>query len=129
LLVAQGEYGMPIFEHIVVWFASLLFSAGLLFMHLRLRSTSSLVMLLSSIFAVLWVSFGQQVFLKYQELTSPPPPVVETTAQAFARMSGGENFANIFVWVLFALLVIFTSSFFMSAYSIPRLTTQSRGPP
>ena len=117
---------MPFFEHIVVWLASLLFSVGLIFMHLRLRTKSSLVMLLSAISAVLWVTFGQQLFLKYQELTSPPPPIAETTAQAFERISGGEDFANVFVWVLFTFLVIFTASFLMSAYSIPRLTTQSR---
>ena len=49
---------MPFFEHIVVWLASLLFSVGLIFMHLRLRTKSSLVMLLSAISAVLWVTFG-----------------------------------------------------------------------
>jgi hypothetical protein len=117
---------MPLLENIVFWLASLIFSLGILFIHLRLRRKASLVLLLSFISSVLWVAFAQQVFWKYKELTSPPPPTVNNTAEAFARMSGGVDFSNVFVGVIFILLLIFSASFFLSAYSIPRLTTQSR---
>jgi hypothetical protein len=107
----------------------LVLSAGFLFMHLRLRNKASRVVITSFITIVVWVNFSQLVFEKIVELTSTAKPADQTVAEALMDIATTNDYGLILFYVQFALSIIFCTSFFLSAYSIPRLTTQSRRPP
>ena len=117
---------MPLLEQLIGWGSLLLFFGGILFMHLRLRNKASFVMLFSFISTAAWISFSKMVFDMYVEFTADPKPANQTTAEAFMSMSTNNDYDMVFFYVQVALSIIFCVSFFLSARSIPRLTTQSR---
>jgi hypothetical protein len=108
----------------------LLFFLGFLLMHLRLRNRSSLVLFVSFISTVLWMTFSSNLFEICKEFIAEPRPAIESTSEAFARMAndqpGIQSIEYLFISVTLILTMVFSISFLLSAYSIPRLTTQSR---
>jgi len=120
---------VPLFGQILLYIALLLFSLGLLFIHLRLRTKASLVLIISFSSLVSWVSLSEWVFGKYVELTTEPIPAGLTNAEIFNRMAIEPRFDLVFAYGAFTFLTIFCAAFLLSALSMPRLTTQSRGPP
>ena len=124
---------MPVNDQILFITTVLLFFLGFLFMHLRLRNRSSFVLFVSFISTILWMTFSRNLFEICREFIAKPRPAIESNAEAFARMldnqPGEQSLENFFLCVTFILIMVFSISFLLAAYSIPRLTTQSRGPP
>ena len=124
-----------------------LFFAGIFFMHIRLRSKSSLILVLSfsSLIVCFFLTVAYQEHLlgvSEHEISSEAAPLsrqdsAETTAEAFSKLplntcldcTGSDTLSNFDVIskvVLLILLLTSCISFFFSAKSVPRLTTQSR---
>ena len=126
---------MSLLEPVFFNLALILFCAGVLFMHLRLRSKTSLTMLFSFIpFATIF-KLQNWFFSLYIDFTTPPaseqttmtPELqIQQTAEAFENSSGLHNFETILFVVFLVSFLVFSASFFLSARSIPCLTTQSR---